>query len=697
MPQPSTCPDPFASLNPEQREAVEHGLDAADLQGCALLVIAGAGSGKTLTLASRVTRLVLAGADPQRILLLTFSRRAAKEMERRVGRVLHQALGFASTQPAPALHWSGTFHSIGARLLRDYAANLGLNDNFTILDRGDAEDLMGLVRQQLGLGETKSRHRFPQKGTCLSMYSRAVNSQVPLDALLLEHFPWCAEHGADLKRLFAAYVAEKQRQAVLDFDDLLLYWAEMMNEPALAHHVGGRFDHVLVDEYQDTSQLQQAILLGLKPTGRGLTVVGDDAQSIYSFRAAEVQNILGFPAHFDPPARVVTLARNYRSTQPILDASNAVIALAAQRFTKNLWTDKVSSERPQLVTVEDDAAQARWVADRVLEHREAGLKLKAQAVLFRTSHHSASLELELARRNIPFVKFGGLQFLEAAHVKDVLSVLRWAENPRSRLAGFRVAQLVPGIGAASAKRLLDAMDAVPDPAAELQRFVPPPAAKLAWQALAALMASLGARHGAWPDDLAEVTRWYQPHLERLHDDARIRLGDLVQLTRMAGASPTRQQFLTDLTLDPPAATSDESGPGLLDEDYLVLSTIHSAKGMEWQSVHLLHAVDGCIPSDMATGSMPLVEEERRLLYVALTRAKQHLQVLVPQRFYVTQQAGTGDRHVYGSLTRFIPPEVAGWFEPVGPERPEAAARDALVDPGGGARLDIGVKLRSRWA
>ena len=695
MPDSVTRPDPFASLNTEQRAAVEHGLDAPGLQGSALLVIAGAGSGKTLTLASRVTRLVLAGADPQRILLLTFSRRAAKEMERRVGRVLHQALGFASTQTPPALHWSGTFHGIGARLLRDYAAQIGLNDHFTILDRGDAEDLLGQVRQRLRLGETKGRNRFPQKGTCLAIYSRAVNSQVALDALLLEHFPWCAEHGVDLRRLFAAYVAEKRRQVVLDFDDLLLYWAEMMGQPTLAHHVAARFDHVLVDEYQDTSKLQGVILLGLKPTGLGLTVVGDDAQSIYSFRAAEVQNILSFPKHFEPPARVVTLERNYRSTQPILDASNAVIALAPERFTKNLWTDKQSSERPQLVTVEDDSAQARWVADRVLEHREAGLKLKSQAVLFRTSHHSASLELELARRNIPFVKFGGLQFLEAAHVKDVLSVLRWVENPRSRLAGFRVAQLVPGVGAATTQRLLDAMDAASDPATALQIFEPPAAAKLEWQALTTLMQTLGARQSTWPEEITLVTRWYEPHLERLHDDARIRWGDLSQLARMANGTTGRQQFLTDLTLDPPAATSDESGPGLLDEDYLILSTIHSAKGMEWQSVHLLHVVDGCIPSDMATGSMAQVEEERRLLYVALTRAKQHLHVLVPQRFYLTQQSSGGDRHVYGSLTRFIPSKVATLFDQMGPQRPEASSTNAVAGVLGGT-VDIGAKLRSAW-
>jgi len=690
-----TARDPFAMLNDAQRAAVEHGVESEGRRGEALLVIAGAGSGKTMTLASRVARLVLAGADPQRVLLLTFSRRAAREMERRVGRALHQALGYASTQAAPTLRWCGTFHSVAASLLRDYAPHIGLEAAFTILDRGDAEDLLGQVRHGLGFGETKGRNRFPQKGTCLGIYSRAVNSRMALKALFLDSYPWCAEHADDLKRLFAAYVAEKQRQAVLDFDDLLLYWAQMMGDPTLARHVGARFDHVLVDEYQDTNRLQEAILLALKPDGRGLTVVGDDAQSIYAFRAAEIENILGFPGRFDPPARVVALERNYRSTQPILEASNAVIALAERRHAKTLWTDRASSERPQLVTVEDEPAQARWVADRVLAHREAGLTLKAQAVLFRTAHHSAALELELARRNIPFVKFGGLQFLEAAHVKDVLSVLRWAENPRSRLAGFRVAQLVPGIGAATATRLLDAMDAAADPAGELQRFVAPSAARHEWQQLATLLATLSGPASTWPEDLQLANRWYAPHLERLHDDAAIRQADLGQLARLAAATPSRRQFLTDLTLDPPAATSAEAGPPHLDEDYLVLSTIHSAKGMEWQAVHVLNAVDGCMPSDMATGSAAQIEEERRLLYVALTRAKRHLHVLVPQRFYVSQQPGGGDRHVYGTLTRFIPPAVEARFEAVGPVHVEAAPRrdlDGLEE----TRLDIGARLRAGW-
>jgi len=658
--------DPFASLNEQQRAAVEHGIGAGAIGG-PLLVIAGAGSGKTMTLASRVARLVLAGADPLCILLLTFSRRAAQEMERRVGRVLHQALGFASTQAPPALPWSGTFHSVGARLLRAYAGRIGLSESFTIHDRADAEDLMGLLRHELDLTQTKNR--FPLKGTCLAIYSRVMNSQAPLADVLQDHYPWCTEWQAELKRLFRAYVEQKQQQHVLDYDDLLVYWSQMMGDADLARHVGARFDHVLVDEYQDTNRLQAAILLALKPDGRGITVVGDDAQSIYSFRAAEVRNILDFPRQYLPAARVVTLERNYRSTQAILDASNAVITLASERFAKRLWTDRVSSDRPALVTVSDEAVQAQWVADQVLQHREGGVALKSQAVLFRASNHSAALELELTRRNIPFVKYGGLKFLEAAHIKDVLSVLRWAENPRCRMAAARVAQLVPGIGPGSVKRLLAAIEGAVDPVAAVREFKPPPAASASWHSMLATYDALRNAKASWPADMDVVNRWYLPQLQRLHDDAPVRQADLAQLARIAAGYPSRERFLTELTLDPPDATSDESGAGGHDEDYLILSTIHSAKGQEWKVVFVLNVVDGCIPSDMATGSAAEIEEERRLLYVAMTRAKQHLHLLVPQRFYVHQQAAFGDRHVYGSLSRFIPPGAAACFDCVTPQAP----------------------------
>ncbi len=657
-------PDPFGSLNPAQREAVEHGIGAALPQP--LLVVAGAGSGKTNTLAHRVARLIQSGADPQRILLLTFSRRAANEMGQRAAAVLQRLFGTAGAPGLMArLPWAGTFHSIGARLLREYAGNIGLDAAFTINDRGDSEDLMGMVRQEIGLGHNGgqgNQKRFPLKGTCLAIYSRVVNSREPLDAVLQTTFPWCAEWEEQLKRLFGAYVDAKQAQNVLDYDDLLLFWAEMAADPELGPAIGAQFDHVLVDEYQDTNRLQAAILHGMKPDGAGVMVVGDDAQAIYSFRGATVRNIMEFPQQFSQPARIVTLDRNYRSTQPILDASNAVIAAAVERHAKTLWTDKAGCGKPQLVLIPDEAEQARWVCNRVLEQREAGIKLSQQAVLFRAASHSAALELELVRRNIPFVKFGGLKFLEAAHIKDVLAVLRFVQNPSGRLAGFRVVQLIPGIGPATAARCMDALAEAAEPAAALAGFAVPARARDDWDAFVALFAALRAPGLRWPMEIELVRNWYQPHLERLYDDATVRAADLEQLVALAGGYGSRESFLTELTLDPPEATSDRAGAPLLDEDYLILSTIHSSKGQEWKSVTLLNVVDGCIPSDMATGSLEDIEEERRLLYVAMTRAKENLQLVVPNRFFIKQQAQLGDRHVYAQRTRFISPAMLKHFE-----------------------------------
>jgi DNA helicase-2/ATP-dependent DNA helicase PcrA len=522
-----------------------------------------------------------------------------------------------------------------------------------------------------------------------------VNTQTVLAEVLQSSFPWCAEWQADLKRLFLAYVEAKQAQQVLDYDDLLLYWAQMAAEPALAEELGGRFSHILVDEYQDTNRLQAAILLGMRPDGRGLTVVGDDAQSIYAFRGATVRNILDFPDHFSPPAHRVTLERNYRSTQPILEAANAVIALASERFSKDLWSERASSQRPRLVSVRDEVGQANYVVEQVLGRREEGVKLKAQAVLFRASDHSARLELELTRRNIPFVKFGGLKFLEAAHVKDVLAVLRWTQNLRDRVSGFRAVQLLAGIGPKTAARLLDNAAGAPPGFALLADQPVPEGVREAWSEFAALAEILGKGALAWPASFEKACQWYMAQMERLYEDAHLRQADIEQLSRIAATFPSQERFLTELTLDPPTATSDQAGPPLLDEDYLILSTIHSAKGQEWSVVTVLNAVDGCLPSDMATGSAAQIEEERRLLYVAMTRAKDRLDIVVPQRFYVTQQSALGDRHVYGSRTRFIPNSALRHFEQVSwPMRPEETVR-----PPGDARLaavDVAARMRAMW-
>ncbi|TPE53585.1 ATP-dependent helicase [Amaricoccus solimangrovi] len=665
-------------LNPEQRAAVLHG-DGP------LLVLAGAGSGKTMTLAHRVAHLIVEGADPRRILLMTFSRRAAAEMRGRVGRIAREVMGEKAEALAEGLTWAGTFHAIGARLLREQATEIGLDPDFTIHDREDSADLMNLCRHELGF--SRMAKRFPAKGTCLAIYSRAVNARAPLAAALGD-FPWCAEWEAELKALFAAYVAAKQAQGVLDYDDLLLYWAELAAEPELG--LGARFDHVLIDEYQDTNRVQAAILAGLRPDGRGVTVVGDDAQSIYSFRAAEVRNILDFPAVFSPPARIVTLTRNYRSTAPILAAANAVIAEAREGYAKELVAERQGGLPPLMIRVPDEAAQAAYVCERVLEAREAGVALKGQAALFRTASHSAPLEVELTRRNIPFVKFGGLKFLDTAHVKDVMALLRLAENPRDRVSGFRALRLVPGIGPASAERLL-ALLAAPGGTEALRGARVPARAAAEWADFVALFAGLRAGHG-WPADLSALRAWYEPRLELIHEDAPARIADLATLEGIAAGYPSRARFLTELTLDPPAAGGDLAGPPLLDDDYMILSTIHSAKGQEWKQVFVLNCVDGCIPSDLATGSRAGVEEERRLFYVAMTRAKDALHLLVPARFHVHNQAARGDRHVHAARSRFLSDAVvARLAERSWPPPPPEEARAAP-----GPRRDLAARMRGMW-
>jgi DNA helicase II / ATP-dependent DNA helicase PcrA len=406
-----------------------------------------------------------------------------------------------------------------------------------------------------------------------------------------------------------------------------------------------------------------------------------------------VRNILDFPTQFDPSAVIVTLDRNYRSTQAILAAANAVIDQASERFTKNLWSDRISGERPQLITLRDEADQARYVVERVLDNREGGMALKQQSVLFRTSHHSGSLEIELVRRNVPFVKFGGLKFLDAAHVKDVLAMLRFVQNPRDQIAGFRLMQILPGVGPSSAQTVLDGMATTAEPFQALAEAPLPPRADKEWLGFVATILELAARKPGWPTELERACLWYEPHLDRIYEDAMVRRADLIQLSQIATTFPSRERFLTELTLDPPDASSDRAGVPLRDEDYLVLSTIHSAKGQEWRSVFVLNAVDGCIPSDLGAGTTSELEEERRLLYVAMTRAKDDLHLIAPQRFFTHQQATSGDRHVYASRSRFLPNTVLSFFDtrawPPVDEHPNRAASSSTY-------LDVGARMRAMW-
>jgi DNA helicase-2/ATP-dependent DNA helicase PcrA len=681
-------------LNESQRTAVEHGTQEGQLAP-PLLIIAGAGTGKTNTLAHRVAHLVLHGADPHRILLLTFNRRAAAEMTRRAWRILAEARRASqkngTSVVAPEMKWSGTFHSIANRLLRFHAHTIGLDPSFTVLDRSDSADLMNLLRNDMGLA--KKTTRFPKKETCLAIYSHTVNAGCNLKDTLDAAFPWCAAWADELKELFRGYVLAKQGHNVLDYDDLLLYWSHAMEAPPVAAEVAGRFDHILVDEYQDTNAVQAAILLRMKPDGRGLTVVGDDAQSIYSFRAATVRNILDFPKQFSPSAAVVTLTQNYRSTQPILDASNAVLALAAEGYSKRLFSTKVSGEKPEFIQAADESAQVLFTVERILEHREAGIDLKRQAVLFRAAHHSAALEVELVRRNIPFVKYGGLKFLEAAHVKDLLCMLRWAENPRDTVAGFRVLQLLPGVGPKGARSVLARLSECDFQFNAGKGASVPPAATAHWGNFCGTMAWLRDSAAPWIGQIGLLREWYLPHLERIYDHPASRIGDLEKLEQIAAGYATRERFLTELTLDPPEATGAEADPPLLDEDYLILSTIHSAKGQEWDAVFILNVVDGCIPSDLATGHPQQIEEERRVLGVAMTRAKLHLHMIQPLRFFRTQQHRYGDSYLFAPRSRFIPDAILDRFErrawPTETADETSASESAL-------RADIAARMREMW-
>jgi DNA helicase-2/ATP-dependent DNA helicase PcrA len=755
-----TPADSFAPLNPQQLAAAQHGRGP-------LLIVAGAGTGKTKTLVHRVAYAINQGTDPARILLLTFTRRAAAEMLRRVEAVLrHDVRSPASlrsraseggARDAAQRIWGGTFHAIAMRLLRMYGKHVGLDPGFTIHDRSDSEDLIDVVRTELGFAKTDDKprggaerptsnaqrptsntstldvgrsmldvraQRFPRKHTCMAIYSHCVNAQAKIEQVVPEFFPWCQEYLAELKQMFRSYVDRKEAGAVLDYDDLLLFWRELLAHPEGGRRVRGRFDCVLVDEYQDTNRLQADVLKLLCPDGSGLTVVGDDAQSIYSFRAASVRNILEFPEQFGTtasPCTVVKLEQNYRSTQPILRATNDVIACSSERYAKELWSQRDGGEPPWLVTCDDEPEQADFVVTKILEHREAGLALRQQAVLFRASHHSILLEGELARRNIPFVKYGGLKFMEAAHVKDLLAFLRLAENPRDVVAGTRVLTLLPGIGPARARQLMELLGQAsgfgPQSSAEdtehstsfrspkpetrglFQAWSSarlPAAAREHWPKFVRLMQDLAAAdERALPAQLHAALAFYEPLLREKHDHPDSRWRDLEQLELLAARFPDRRTMLAELTLDPPSSTQDFAGEPVLDEDYLILSTIHSAKGLEFGAVYVIHASDGNIPSDMATRQTKdfgfqatgfrkeeedaarlqgqssrslkseacgLIEEERRLFYVSLTRAKDWLYVCYPLRYYHAYQNRQNARYGLAKLTRFIPAEVQRSFQ-----------------------------------
>jgi DNA helicase II / ATP-dependent DNA helicase PcrA len=663
-------PRDFASeLNPEQAAAATHG-DGP------LLIIAGAGTGKTRTLVYRVAHLIERGVKAERILLLTFTRRASQEMLSRAERLV----GSNSKR----VH-GGTFHATAHRLLRRYGPAAGLAKDFTIMDQGDSADLMQLARAQLGYAaKTK---RFPKKETLQYVYSRHINTGVAVDDIVRDEYAQFVDYLEDFSKIYADYTRRKQERNLVDYDDLLLFWALMLEaSPDLRQKIGGMYDHILVDEYQDTNVLQARILRGMCGAHSNITVVGDDAQSIYSFRGANFRNILDFPKQF-AGATTVTLEQNYRSTQPILSVTNTLISRAAERFTKNLWTERTGGETPWLVAARDEQQQTQFVVDRILELHEEGTPLREIAVLFRAGYMSADLEIELTNRKIPFEKWGGLKFLEAAHVKDVLAFLRILENPRDEVSWYRLLLLLPGIGDATARAAIDSMIAAAWESAAFGRYSPPPRARAAHTALVALLDNL--RSGPTVDeakvaaDIARVRQLYDSILRERYDKVEPRLADLDQLQTIAAGYPDRATFLSALALEPPQATQDlPTGSSREDNDCLVLSTAHSAKGKEWDAVFVIWAVDGWFPSARCLNSEEETEEERRLMYVALTRARNHLSVSYPLNAYSSRR---GAEYSLDQLCRFIDRGVrdnmlrvtVGAAAPV--EQPNAAASSPLLD------------------
>jgi DNA helicase-2/ATP-dependent DNA helicase PcrA len=672
--------DLVSELNPEQAAAATFGTGP-------LLIIAGAGTGKTRTLIYRLAHLIDAGTPPERILLLTFTRRSAQEMLARAERLVGSACRGVN---------GGTFHGTGHRLLRRFGAAAGVPNDFTIMDQGDAEDLIQLCRAQLGYAEvTSDKKRFPRKETLHYIYSRHINTDIPVDDILRNEYAQFIDHHPHILRIFADYIRRKSERNLVDYDDLLVFWAAMLESaPQIAERIASLYDYVLVDEYQDTNFLQARILRGMCRTHANITVVGDDAQSIYSFRGASFRNILEFPKHF-PGTTIIALEQNYRSTQPILDTSNTLISRAPERYTKTLWTKRAGGELPWLVTAQDEQQQTRFVVDRVLELHEEGVPLKEIAVLFRAGYMSADLEVELTNRKIPFEKWGGLKFLEAAHVKDVIAFLRILENPRDEVSWYRILMLLPGIGDATARAAIDLMAQMAWDSRAFGHYRAPARAREAHTQLVVLLDQLrnspGIELASVTSDIMRVRQLYDDILREKYDRVEPRLADLDQLQTIAGGYENREAFLSALALEPPQATQDLAGGSDDERDVLVLSTAHSAKGKEWDAVFLIWAADGWFPMARAINDDDELEEERRLMYVALTRARNHLMVTCPLNSYATRR--TADYSI-DQMSRFLDRGVRAKMERVVPRVPGAPVPAAEPPPT--EQIDLRAMLRGRF-
>jgi len=654
-------------LNDDQRRA-------ATYRGGPLLILAGAGTGKTGTLVARAAWLRDQGLQPSRILLLTFTRRAADDMLARA----HPPDASAAERMV-----GGTFHAIAHRVIRAHAEAFALPPAFTVIDPADSADVMDTLRDAHGLVGTDTGRRTPRAATCAEIYSRCVSTGTQLADVLAAAYPWCVPFAAQLAALFTDFVGYKRRHGLVDFDDLLLLWRAALADSSAGPVLRGLFDAVLVDEYQDVNAIQAQIVRLLRPDGTGLTCVGDDAQAIYAFRGADPAHLRALSGSYADLA-VIRLSRNYRSRHAPLGLANAVrpqhagleLALSAERG---------HGQRPLLVRCHDEASQAREICARVLADYEAGIRFCEQAVLVRAAQHSDLLEIELSARGIPYVKYGGLRFTEAAHVKDFLAAARIVVNPADDLAWFRLLRLHEGIGPVVARRVIELLQiADPEP---FKRW-PRAEASIPRRAAAAVDATvrqleLAASQERTADRATTILAALRDPLAARYADAAVRCADLERLADAAAASPSLHEALVQLALDPPVSASDLAGKPWLDDDYLVISTVHSAKGLEWPVVHLPQLVDGAVPSDMALTSRVGLEEEQRLFYVAVTRARDRLYLYAPLRMHHHRRAAD-DRHSYAQLTRFLDPAALAHCDTTqaAPHRPvltAAAPLGAIID------------------
>jgi DNA helicase-2/ATP-dependent DNA helicase PcrA len=640
--------DYAAALNSQQLAAVTAGEGPS-------LVIAGAGSGKTRTLVYRVAYLIDSGIDPSHILLLTFTRKSSQEMLERAG----ELIGVRSE-----LVRGGTFHSVANMLLRRYGRSIGLEPGFTILDRGDAEDLIALVRAQLGLNEKDKR--FPRKATIAEMFSKAENTLRPLDEIVVEEFDHFSDHLDALGQLQRGYQASKRQRQLVDYDDLLVLLRRLvMEDEGVRRTISSLYRYILVDEYQDTNRLQADVVRHLASTHQNVMVVGDDAQSIYAFRGATFKNIMEFPTLF-PGTTIYKLEENYRSTQPILNLANTIIEEAKEKYSKHLFTRKIDGPLPVLVEAAGENAQSRFIAQKILELREEGVPLGEMAVLFRSSFHSFDLEIELSRHGLPFVKRGGVKFIETAHVKDLLAHMRVVANPLDAVSWHRVLMLIEGVGPKKAQDVMAALVKSDNPYVAL-RAMPGRSGK-GLRDLALTLESLAGTGDLRPaEQVNHIYEYYLPILKAQYDDYPKRMRDLDHLQTIAEGYQGVETFLSDLALEPPDGSATGVEAPDRDDERLVLSTIHSAKGLEWQCVFVIWIVDGRFPSIYSFSEDEGLEEERRLFYVSVTRAKRHLYLTYPINVF-----DRGSGMVLSKPSRFLDPVA-----------PRLLDQLVLVEEGGG--------------